>query len=89
MEYSHENIHAKVDETNVLFGAMLPEVENIYQTHGEYDPWNPMGHGEAEGATIIPLASHCSDFNSIRESDSAEMRASKERLAELVRQWLA
>lgn len=68
---------------------MLPEVENIYMTHGEYDPWRPMGWGASEGATIIPRASHCADMDSISFRDSPEMRASKERLAALVRQWLA
>lgn len=78
-----------MSETNESFGGMNPDVENVYMTHGALDPWHPMGHGEEEGASMIPRASHCSDFGSISSSDSAEMRASKERLVELVAKWLA
>ncbi|XP_075145718.1 putative serine protease K12H4.7 [Haematobia irritans] len=88
-KYSNEHIHNLVDETNESFGGMNPQVENVYMTHGGLDPWHPMGHGEEEGASVIPQASHCADFGSISNADSPEMRASKERLVELVRQWLA
>ncbi|XP_017103303.2 thymus-specific serine protease [Drosophila bipectinata] len=87
--YGNEFISSNVAQTNVDFGGLEPGVENVYMTHGALDPWNPMGHGVAEGATVIANASHCSDFGSIRSTDSAELRASKEKLAELVREWLA
>ncbi|XP_036332846.1 putative serine protease K12H4.7 [Rhagoletis pomonella] len=88
-EYTNSNISAKVAQTNVDFGGMSPNVENIYQTHGSLDPWSAIGHTDADGATILPLESHCSDFTSISSSDTAEMRASKDTLASLVREWLA
>ncbi|XP_037942623.1 uncharacterized protein LOC119675488 [Teleopsis dalmanni] len=88
-KYTNENINANAAQTNLDFGGMSPEVENVYMTHGALDPWNPMGHGAEEGATVIAQASHCADFSSISSSDSSEMRASKQLLAELVRQWLA
>uniref|UniRef100_A0A1I8PJZ8 Serine protease K12H4.7 n=1 Tax=Stomoxys calcitrans TaxID=35570 RepID=A0A1I8PJZ8_STOCA len=87
--YTNEQIHKLADETNQSFGGMNPEVENIYMTHGGLDPWNPMGHGVEQGASVIPRASHCADFGSISNADSPEMRESKERLVELVREWLA
>ncbi|XP_059218025.1 putative serine protease K12H4.7 [Stomoxys calcitrans] len=87
--YSQSNIHQLVEATNDVFGGLDPQVENIYMTHGSLDPWSILGHGELEGATILPNASHCQDFDSISPSDSPEMRRSKERLAELVREWLA
>ncbi|XP_058985393.1 putative serine protease K12H4.7 [Musca domestica] len=86
--YTDSKIQELINGTNEFFGGMKPDVENIYMTHGELDPWNPMGHGVAEGATIIPNASHCNDFGSISSSDSVEMRQSKESLTELVREWL-
>ncbi|XP_039947886.1 putative serine protease K12H4.7 [Bactrocera tryoni] len=88
-EYTNENINAKVAQTNVDFGGYAPDVTNIYQTHGELDPWSAVGHTAEYGATILPQASHCTDFSSISSADTAEMRASKEKLAELVGQWLA
>lgn len=58
-------------------------------SHGGLDPWSAMGHGVAQGASVIPEASHCADMGSISAFDTPEMRASKERLVELVREWLA
>ncbi|XP_073838546.1 putative serine protease K12H4.7 [Musca autumnalis] len=87
-KYSNEHINELVDQTNEDFGGLNPEVENVYMTHGGLDPWSAMGHGVEEGASVIPRASHCADFGSISAADSPEMRASKERLLELVREWL-
>lgn len=88
-EYTNENINAKVAQTNEDFGGYSPNVTNIYQTHGGLDPWSAVGHTADYGATILPLTSHCADFRSISSTDTTEMRASKEKIAELVRQWLA
>ncbi|XP_030374874.1 putative serine protease F56F10.1 [Scaptodrosophila lebanonensis] len=88
-QFGNEKIVENTVQTNEDFGGMEPEVENIYVTHGALDPWHPMGLGTAEGATIISKASHCNDFTSISSQDSEEMRAAKERLSELVREWLA
>lgn len=88
-KYTNETIHKLVAESNEFFGGMNPEVKNVYMTHGALDPWSPMGHGVEQGASVIPRAAHCADFGSISSSDSPEMRASKERLVELVREWLA
>ncbi|XP_039151565.1 putative serine protease K12H4.7 [Drosophila simulans] len=88
-QYGNEQINNNAASTNEYFGGMEPGVDNIYMTHGALDPWNPMGHGVEQGATLIANASHCADFGSIKSTDSVEMRASKEKLAELVRQWLA
>lgn len=68
---------------------MNPAVENVYMTQGGLDPWSKVGAGLAQNATIIPQASHCSDSGSISATDSPGLRAAKERLAKLVRDWLA
>lgn len=47
-----------------------------------------MGFGEGKAA-ILPEYAHCKDFGSISKNDSAEMKASKEAVAELVRKWVA
>lgn len=39
-------------------------------------------------AIVIPYAAHVSDLGAISENDSAEMRASKLRVKELVRKWI-
>ncbi|XP_030374113.1 putative serine protease F56F10.1 [Scaptodrosophila lebanonensis] len=87
--YTAVQIQANVNQTNEEFGGLSPDVTNVYFTQGGLDPWHTVGAGVKQNATIIPYASHCSDFGSISDSDSPEMRASKLRLALLVRKWLA
>ncbi|XP_017085009.2 putative serine protease K12H4.7 [Drosophila eugracilis] len=87
-QYSNEFITNQVSITNQYFGGLSPGVENVYLTHGQLDPWRAMGIQDTDQATIIPEYAHCKDFNSISSSDTAEMKASKERIAELVREWV-
>ncbi|XP_014096121.1 putative serine protease K12H4.7 [Bactrocera oleae] len=86
--FSIEYIVQQVAATNQLFGGLEPNVENVYFTHGQLDPWRAMGIQNATEATIVPLYAHCKDLRSISDSDSAEMRASKEKFAQLVREWI-
>lgn len=64
----------------------------MYFTHGDLDPWHPMGVledlNESTPVTILPLSAHVSDLGQISSLDSPEMRASKERVRELVFEWL-
>ncbi|KAH8399237.1 hypothetical protein KR215_005391, partial [Drosophila sulfurigaster] len=87
-DYSEAKIRDLIKKTNADFGG-IESVENVYFTQGGLDGWAKVGAGVAQGATIIPQASHCSDLASIGASDSAALRASKERIAELIREWLA
>ncbi|CAD6995785.1 unnamed protein product [Ceratitis capitata] len=87
--FTNEFIYSQVQATNVLFGGLEPNVENVYFTHGQLDPWRAMGIQNETQATILPLYAHCKDFGSISDRDSNEMRASKEKFAQLVRQWIS
>ncbi|XP_023166088.2 putative serine protease K12H4.7 [Drosophila hydei] len=87
-QFGNSFIESRVAETNAYFGGLSPKVENVYLTHGQLDPWRAMGIQDVKQATIIPEHAHCKDFGSISADDTAEMRASKERIAELVREWL-
>ncbi|XP_036347129.1 uncharacterized protein LOC118756474, partial [Rhagoletis pomonella] len=87
-QFTNEFINNQVAATNELFGGLEPNVENVYFTHGQLDPWRAMGIHDEEQATILPLYAHCKDFGSISDSDTAELRASKLKIAELVRKWL-
>ncbi|XP_064550582.1 putative serine protease K12H4.7 [Drosophila montana] len=87
-QFTNSFIESRVAETNEYFGGLTPNVQNVYLTHGQLDPWRAMGIQDEEQATIIPEHAHCKDFGSITADDTAEMRASKERIAELVREWL-
>ncbi|XP_043863436.1 putative serine protease K12H4.7 isoform X2 [Drosophila mojavensis] len=87
-QFSKSFIEARAAETNEYFGGLTPKVENVYFSHGQLDPWRAMGIQDEKQATIIPKHAHCADLGSISIDDTAEMRASKERVAELVREWL-
>lgn len=86
--FTNKTIYNNAEETNKYFGGLDPDTSNVYFTHGQLDPWRAMGLQEEGKATIIPEHAHCTDFASISSSDSKEMKASKEKIAELVRIWL-
>ncbi|XP_065089084.1 putative serine protease K12H4.7 [Ochlerotatus camptorhynchus] len=85
-------IEANIERTNTIYGHMNPAVTNIFFTQGQLDPWRPMGLqedlNEHSPAVVIPMASHCADLNSISDRDSPEMRAAKERVFDLIKQWV-
>lgn len=85
-QYTLAKIEKYTQATNKKYGGKNPAVENVYMTHGGLDGWSLVG---SDSATIIPQASHCSDAGSISPTDSAGLRAAKERLIVLVREWLA
>ncbi|XP_058458574.1 thymus-specific serine protease-like [Malaya genurostris] len=86
-------LESNVARTNVIYGHMAPAVTNVFFTHGQLDPWRPMGLqedlNEHSPAVVIPLASHCEDLSSISDADSPEMLAAKERIFELIQLWLS
>ncbi|CRK95698.1 CLUMA_CG009156, isoform A [Clunio marinus] len=90
--FTPEIIHANVDRTNIIYGALNPSVRNVYSTHGEFDPWRPMGVqediNEYSPTVILPRQSHCSDLYSVSELDTPELLESKQRIFSLLRQWL-
>lgn len=76
----------------MLYGALNPSTTNVFSTHGEIDPWRPMGVQEdindSSPTFIMARQAHCSNLNSIRDTDSPDVLESKQRIAELVRMWL-
>lgn len=85
-------VEENVKKTNVKYGGFNPAITNAYFTHGELDPWHEMGILEdlnkMSPAVIIPRSSHVPDHRSITFNDSVEMRQSKERIRELIGEWL-
>ncbi|XP_067631012.1 putative serine protease K12H4.7 [Eurosta solidaginis] len=81
-------INNQINATNELFGGLEPNVENVYFSHGQLDPWRALGIQDEPQATVIPHHAHCTDFGSISAEEAQEMRASKEKLTILVRKWL-
>jgi len=63
------------DQATIIPGEHLIKV-TIFETENIIFYYDPLEHA------------HCRDFESISSSDSAELKASKERIAELVREWV-
>lgn len=38
-----EKIEFNVHRSNVVYGGFRPDVTNVYSTHGQLDPWRPIG----------------------------------------------
>lgn len=85
-------VERNIARTNVRYGGFDLSLTNVYFTHGDLDPWHPMGIledlNEDTPVRVIPFAAHCADLGSISSGDSDDMRASKEKVHELVRRWL-
>lgn len=52
--FTKEYIEKRLAETNKVFGGLYPEVENVYMTHGQLDPWRAAGIEDEKQTTIIP-----------------------------------
>ncbi|XP_053668609.1 putative serine protease K12H4.7 [Anopheles marshallii] len=91
--FDEGRMQGNADRTNVIYGGWNPEVTNVFFTQGQLDPWRAMGIqadlNDQSPGVVIPGASHCADLSSISAADSAEMRAAKEKILELVKKWLA
>lgn len=91
--FTNETIHANIRATNLKYGGLNPRVTNVIFTHGDVDPWAAAGlneeYDERAPVIIIPGASHCNDFFSISSNDSPALRAAKERISRLVKQWIS
>lgn len=65
---------------------------NVFFTHGEVDPWRPMGVQEDVNSetpvVILEGHAHCQDLQSISSTDSLLMRTTKEQITANVRKWL-
>lgn len=88
-DFTNFVLQQNTEKTNQLFGGLDPGTDNVYFTHGQLDPWRAMGLQEEGKATILPEYAHCKDFQSINDKDSNEMKASKEKIADLVRKWVS
>lgn len=90
--FTLESIRENILATNNRHNGFVPEVENVFFTHGEHDPWRPMGVQEdlKESAPAVVLRghAHCQDLNSISDSDTEQMRNTKLQVTAAVRKWL-
>lgn len=86
------SIQANVLATNNMHNGFVPNVSNVFFTHGEFDPWRPMGVqeplNEDTPTVILKGHAHCQDLSSLSENDSEQMRETKLLVTSYVRKWL-
>lgn len=53
--FTNDSIHSQIMQTNSKFRGKKLQVDNVYRTHGELDPWRKAGMDEQqEMVTMIP-----------------------------------
>ncbi|XP_026479923.1 putative serine protease K12H4.7 [Ctenocephalides felis] len=86
-------LNTGIERTNVVYGALTSAVDKVIFTHGTVDPWHSIGLLEEVNpespVIVVKGTSHCKDLQSISSADSAEMKAAKKRVLELVAKWLS
>lgn len=43
IRFSPDKVYETVERKNTIYGSLQPNVRNVYSTHGQLDPWRPMG----------------------------------------------
>lgn len=88
--FSGETIESNIQLTNEAFGALQPEVKNVYFTHGKLDPWHAMGLlCSGDCGAVVPLYAHCKDLASSSSADTPEMTELKRTISKLVTKWVS
>ncbi|XP_026479920.1 putative serine protease K12H4.7 [Ctenocephalides felis] len=86
-------LNTGIERTNVVYGALTSAVDRVIFTHGTVDPWHSIGLLEEVNpespVIVVKGTSHCQDLQSISSADSAEMKAAKKRVLELIAKWLS
>merc|ERR1719370_750557 len=91
-EFTHEVLEKNVYGSNIEYGGVNPDVDNVVFVHGTIDPWHAMGVLEdisSEAPAIyINGTSHCNDMYGDRSTDSEALTEARLRIGELVAQWV-
>ena len=88
-QLTKDYIYKAVGEMSEHYKDDQIEVEHVYFTNGDVDAIVAVGIQDPAKCTFLPGYSHCDDFESISPRDTPEMVASKEKIAQLVREWFA
>ncbi|KAM8704256.1 hypothetical protein ACLKA7_008800 [Drosophila subpalustris] len=86
-KFTIDYISGKVDEMTRKYGGQEPQVDHIYFTKSEDDPWRWAGIID-ECATIIPGIGHCHDLRAPKDNDSPELIAARQKGFDLIAEWI-
>ncbi|CAH1647192.1 unnamed protein product [Spodoptera littoralis] len=94
-KFDRDFVNTAVDRVNLAFGGLKPEVKNVINIHGYYDPWRVLGVykediSETSPTFTVDRASHCFDLIEWPPSDdNAEMIAVQQEARRIVASWLS
>jgi len=92
LSLTQEKIEENIKNTNEKYHGLDPNVTNVYFTHGDIDPWHPLGinedYNKDSPAFVIPGHSHCADLYSVSKTDTKAMKLAKKNIWDLVSKWL-
>ncbi|XP_062123860.1 putative serine protease K12H4.7 [Drosophila sulfurigaster albostrigata] len=86
-KFTIDYISSKVDEITAKYGAQHPNVDHIYFTKAEDDPWRWAGITD-ECATIIPGIGHCKELRARAPTDWPTTSAAQQKAIDLIRDWI-
>lgn len=91
-EFNLESIRRSAEGVNAVHNGLNLNVTNVFSTHGQIDPWRPLGVqvdiNEESPTVVLEGFSHCQDLFSIGSWDSEQMVETKLRITDSVRMWL-
>ncbi|XP_063219334.1 thymus-specific serine protease-like [Bacillus rossius redtenbacheri] len=91
--FTKDLLEEGIARTNLLYGAVTPEVSNVVFLYGSMDPWSYLG---AQGSrsqdtyTIdIEGAAHAADMSAASAADSPDLAQARLAVEDIVGDWLA
>merc|ERR1712080_105878 len=91
-DFTHENMENLIEASNIEYGGITPEVDNVVYVHGTIDPWHAMGVledlSESTTAILITGTSHKADMFSDSAGDLPALREARRKIGELVAKWV-
>lgn len=92
--FTEEVLRKRVAETNAIYGKDGIEVSRVIFVNGNKDPWHVLGvldkksPKSAYEVIVINGTSHCDDMREALPTDSSQLRLARERIADILGQWI-
>jgi len=93
-DFEEDDLRKRVAETNANYGEDDIEVSRVIFVNGNKDPWHVLGVLKKKSlksdyeVIVINGTSHCDDMMDSRPSDSPQLKMARERIADVISQWI-
>lgn len=90
--YNRAFIESAIRRTNVLYGGLSIQVDNVLFVHGSVDPWHALGitnsTKKSTPAIYIAGTAHCANMYPSSEDDLPALTDAREKIKETIGKWL-